>query len=151
MTTEPKLTTTGDEVWVDETWTYAGLRFQRRGVKPLHAWMTPNEEGEQLWSAGADVIGGSYLVETTNGGQRARIKGARYVGTAEVDELTVARWRLEHRTARTVVEAERAEKRQAKENGDVGDLTLRELRAQMHKSLPHQRAGILASVLEYLR
>lgn len=142
-----------DDNFVPTRWTYEGRRLDSKN-KLLTAWKREGAESAS-WFAGKTVagpiIGGVYeiLTHVRDDGVTARFGSAKYVEPIK-DELLVARLRAEDRAANIEYEAIAATKKLAKDNGDIGDLTLRELRKLMHNSMPARRTAMASVVLSYL-
>jgi len=132
-------------------WTYKH-RYLRRDGGIGHAWIAHNDEEVSYDAAPSGaVIGGLYKVECTLSGDRARPKSAEFTGDrADVDEGVLVEWRTEDRAAAVAAEIEKARKRLAKEDADIGDLTLHQARRLLAKGLPHQKAATAAVILRYL-
>lgn len=137
--------------WHQTEWTYIGRR-STRGGKPAHFFLDAAGETRSFAKVAASpIVGGVYLVEWLDNGDTisARIQGARYLRLSDDDNL--AEWRLKDRAASAQLEAERARKRAAAENGDFGTLTLADVRAMMSRTVTSAaRAGTIAAVLAYI-
>lgn len=138
--------------WTADEWTYTGRRSTRSG-KPAHLFLDAGAQPHSFAKVSASpVIGGIYLVEWLDNDDdtiSARIQAARYLRMTDDDRL--AEWRLQDRAASTQLEADRARKRAAADNGEIGALTLADVRAMVSR-LPTsaQRAGTIAAVLAYI-
>lgn len=153
MSTKTEQTTSTNDEWQNVEWTYCGRRMN--SGKLSHLWL--DERGERaIFSKGGSVIGGRYTLDVQRDGDEltARFGTLHFVGPYEDDDpdgAIVAGWTLEHRAAQTENEAVRAEKRLARETtGQMGPLTLRQVRHQYQRSTPMAQAGIAAAVLAYL-
>jgi len=139
-----------DEELEARPWYYGGRRLGKSN-KVLHLWVDHKEE--EHWYADAPSsagIGRRYDVRCTADGGQAVTKSARLdYGEQELHGKT-NEWRLEDRAASAEIERIRATKRAAADNGDLGDLTLSDVRALLNKGPWSQRAGYLAAVLRYL-
>lgn len=127
-----------------------GLRAYRGGRFAL-TYLDENGE-KRAWKKAnlGGVIGGVYEVEIEGDPSSVYSDTSRYVSIAEGREEEIAKWRLLDRAARAEQEAIRAERRAKESNGDLGDLTLREIREIMRGQLGHQRHGMLTAVSAYI-
>ena len=132
---------------------YAGLREYNRG-RYLHCYL--DRSGElKAWKKApmGTVIGGVYKIEADADNHGSVVpRTSEYVGKSEDPEHLehLDQWKLESAAARAKQEAERLEARLKKENTNMGELTLGEVRAMMHNRLGHQRQGIMAAVMNYM-
>lgn len=136
---------------IERTWTYTGAEIVQGG-KLGSAWLDHTGERRLFSDAPSPaIVGGIYTVRTTEDGTRAAVAGASYERASE-DERT-EEWRLTDRAERTehgAIKAKAKLIREAKaEAGDLGSLTLAEVKAKM-RGLPEHRAAVLATVLRYL-
>lgn len=138
-----------DDEWETEEWTYVGRVL---GFKKMQYRFIRPGEGDVFYSAAptGPVVGGVYSVEVkpASEGLTARVQGASYIRMSDSESLTT--WRMDDKTAQVEQERRRAAKRMAAENSDIGALTLAEVAAIIGRQLPHQRAGTLAVVLQYV-
>jgi hypothetical protein len=143
------------EGWTENEWVYIGRRFSA-GDKKL--WFNfRDHDGETRLFAKAPtspVIAGRYAVQNRKlpeGRCTARVQDARYVGPVAEPDHVVEVWRLQDPAAATQLEALRARKRAAADNGEIGDLTLADVRALVvHQATSTARAGMIAAVLNYI-
>jgi hypothetical protein len=147
--------------WAVETWHYMGRRCDRAGKLTDH-WQTAAahdpinpSETEKVFAHDRRqryVVGSAYAlpVQRDDDGVTARFGRAEQTGEVELDE-TVNAWRLLDRAAMAQQEQFRALQRAIKEAGDIGAMTLEQVREAYWRLLPHQRAGVIAAVIEYLR
>lgn len=103
-------------------------------------------------TAHGKVIGGIYEIESTADAKQAVIKksGNAFTVNNDIDEAKLAQWRLEDRAAYLEDEGRKAERRLAKENDDIGNMTLAELRHLTAMASPMQRAGMKVAAFRYL-
>ncbi len=141
-----------EDQWPIETWTYAGERYLATGVRHLYY----DVHGESMYFAKAPSyahVGAQYAVEVQRGDEgsvSARIKGARHVGMA-LDPDARAKWLAEHNAAKAEKAADSLGKKQVKENGEIGDMTLRQVRHMLlTRRGIQQRAALLAVVMAYI-
>lgn len=138
-----------DEVREDlaqREWTYAGQRVGADG-KLYDVWHDAAGVSHHYSKRGGFAVGSVYRVWASEDGSRAQFKDAPWVRRS--DDERRSEWDAEHRAAQTEIEARRAEKR-VKQERPIGGLTLEEVRNLMRARLPHQRAGLLAAVIEYV-
>ena len=140
-----------DDDLVPAEWIYCG-RALLTDNKVGHRWHTHMDEDFAFSKAptGA-VIGGRYEVQATADGQRAALKSARYLGSSDTDEETLAAWRLKDRATAAAADLARAQRKAITENGDFGAMRLDDVRTFISTGTPAQRAGALAAVLRYLK
>lgn len=132
-------------------WTYLGVRVDS-SRKARHAWLN-HLGGFGSFDTGPDggvaAVGGVFEVECSEDAKLARIKSARYVRTSEDERL--AEWALQHRAAQAEDEANKAAKRLVKDTtGQLGGLTLEQVREQWLNSTQMGKIGIQTAVLQYL-
>lgn len=97
------------------------------------------------------VIGGTYLVECSADGERARPRSARFVSAWDGDSNELADLRARS-TALATEKAMRAAARAAsKESADIGALTLEQARTLINSRLGHNRSAMAATIIRYLR
>lgn len=137
------------EPLAEHEWIYAGRRYIKE--KLWHYWLDHNDKRAMFDKAPAGpAIGGRYVVKATENSSHAAPSQARFVGTVTPDDERLPGWRVEDRAASAALEADRFRKRAGRENGDIGDMTLGQLRAQMRGKPMHLRTGTVAAVLAYL-
>lgn len=142
-----------DDGYIPERWIYEGRRLGSKD-KLMSTWHRETEE-KASWFAGKTVagavVGGIYELKTLTreDGVTVRFGSAKYIERVP-DEVLIARLRAEDRAANIQYEAGLAQKKLAKDNGDIGALTLAELRKIMHSSMPARRTALAATVLNYL-
>jgi hypothetical protein len=135
-----------------ERWTYLG-RVELKTGKVGHRWR--DEGGVELAFAvlRGMTIGGLYELEVTRGDDGAfeSVKAAPlYIGRADLDADAVARLRAEDQATMTHVEARRAHARDARENVDIGDMTLRQVRAMWMDAVAGREHAVMARVIGYI-
>lgn len=137
--------------WHQTEWTYIGRRTTRTG-KPAHFFIDAGGKSRSFAKVSASpVIGGVYLVEWLDNGDTisARIEDVRYLRMSADESL--AAWRLADRAASAHLEAQRARKRAAAENGDFGSMSVADVRAMVSRQATSAaRAGMIAAVLHYI-
>jgi hypothetical protein len=137
-----------------QTHRYVCMGLREWGGKFVVAYL--DEDGqERAWSGKKNIgtiIGGTYRVEIGDDPGTIYIGSSQFVGMSQDPDHkeSISQWRLQDRTARNTQEAQRAAKRLQKENSDLGDLTLREIKALFRSNLAHQRQGMLTAVNHYL-
>lgn len=142
-----------DDGFVPTRWVYEGRRLNSKN-KLMSTWLREGEE-KPSWFDGKTVsgaiVGGIYELstQTREDGVTVRFGSATFIERV-TDEVLMARLRAEDRAANIENEAIAAQKKLAKDNGDIGDLTLQELRKIMHNSMPARRTAMAAVVLNYL-
>jgi len=142
-----------DTEWSTQRWIYAGRRWGGAKGKIFYAFVPedgPFTAEDELWYAGAPKhasVGTIYAVEATDG--QARVRQAEFVGRCK-DETLVESWRVRDRTAGVTQEAHRAAKRLQSQNGEIGGLTLEQLRGVLESQPKHVQDGTLVVVLRYL-
>jgi hypothetical protein len=143
------------EGWTENEWVYLGRRFSA-GDKKLWFNFRDHEGETRLFSRppSSPVVGGRYAIQNRRlpeGRCSARVQDAGYVGPVAEPDRVVEVWRLQDRAAATQLEALRARKRAAADNGEIGDLTLAEVRALVvRQATSTARAGMIAAVLNYI-
>ena len=135
-----------------ETWWYAGRRELKSRL--AHAFTPLQDEGFLLYSKApkSPVIGASYRVEVERSSDHvtAKISSAVLFLADTERHADIDQWRLEDRTAVALVEQYRAVKRMAQANGELGLLTLQDIRVAYSKAPTVQRWGLVAAVLAYI-
>jgi hypothetical protein len=143
------------EGWTENEWVYLGRRFSA-GDKKLWFNFRDHDGETRLFSRPprSPVIGGRYAVQNRTlpeGRCSARVQDARYVGPVAEPDHAIELWRLTDRSAATQLEALRARKRAAADNGEIGNLTLADVRALVvRQATSTARAGMIAAVLNYI-
>lgn len=131
-------------------WVYGGQRQASNG-QLRHLWLTQGGEELLYKKAGKGCTPGfkySVGVELKPGGDRSvdlstiQWTGDQADNAGELQALD--------REAKVQQEQQRAHDKLRKEGKEFGDLTLAELRALSRSRLPHQRAGLVAAVVQYL-
>jgi hypothetical protein len=107
---------TKDEIeWVDEVWTYLGIRLNTKGQRRA-AWMDP--KGTTLYYAPVagqtPVIGGLYDVQVQRDGGRVTRKVPVYTGRTTDLADQVADWTAAHHVAQVQLARQRRESNDAK-------------------------------------
>ncbi len=138
---------------------YVGRRVLSKGALG-HCYVRATDPDDRDSSAGVLIfmkplakltyIGGSVNVDEERPGTFTVRTHSWERHEAVTDEL-LARWRMDDSAARTESAAAAQRKKMHAEQGDLGDLTLRELEARMSRMLPDARRALLANVLDYLR
>lgn len=138
-----------DEPWQEEYWYYMGQSLGAKD-KLIHLFRTPRGEKAYNGAPKSAVIGRQYLIEVEPGGTRARIDGAKMTdhSNRHVDTDT---WRLRDREARAEYDSIAAAKRLATDNGDLGNVTLKDIKGRMLTLRNRQqRAALLAAIVSYI-
>lgn len=142
-----------DDELVVQRWVYAGRRWVSTKGKLYHAFLNeegPHTSGDERWYGGAPKhasVGSIYAVEASD--RQAKVRSAELVGRCR-DEQLVGSWRAMDRSAGTAQEGVRAAKRLQSRNGEIGSLTLEQLRDVMESQPKHVQDGTLVVVLRYL-
>lgn len=125
-------------------WTYMGQRLTA-SKKLAHAWR--REDGEQVLylKLKAASVGGVYALDVSPNGEKVFSASLRFV--RQSDDENAPRWSIEHESARVEYDAQRAEKSAAKEK-PLSDMTLREVKQMMHRTLAPRRRALLAVILK---
>jgi len=126
-------------------WVYLGRRIFKGG-KLSHVFQSDDDIKIFSKAPRHPVVGDLYAIEWN--GQSARLADAKRLSATHDERLS--EWRLRDREALTNDEARKATKRLHDRNGDLGELTLDDLKAIMSKQPQHIRAGTVATVLSYL-
>jgi len=147
-------TTTDPDEGTTETWTYIGRRGGYEDGKPAHVFLDPS--GKSRAFNGKVIrhpaIGGRYTLTVWHreeGRISANFDSVRYAGMHD-DAEDMNRWRAEAMAAEQEVSANQAAARLARDNGDIGAITLHGLRDIMRRQPPHLRRGTLAAINEWL-
>ena len=133
---------------VPEEWTYLGRRLVRGG-KIGYCWLTADDEEVIFDKVKATVIGGVYEIEVIHNedGTRSVYKNTvKYAGRSHADSKKVGQWALEDKAAYTEQQRRGVEKKKAKEDKPLGNLTLKEI-GLMCRRAPSQRSAIIATVI----
>lgn len=134
-----------------ETWTYMG---HRRVNDTLYAaWKDAN--GKTLLydkKRGDAIIGQQYELEVERddeSGISVYFRSKRFIGPVEPEQ--VSEWRAEAAQAESADQYDRAEAKLIKENGDIGSLTLDDVRRMLRNRKGWKnRTTLLAVVQAYL-
>lgn len=137
----------------EHTWTYLG-RCITSDKKLGSRW--EDHHGALVVFGGTDAhgrpIGSTFTVEARADSGRARVQSAKWIGKNEaLTEEQIDRWKLEDQAAYRTFEARRAERRLAKDNKDIGAMTLNEIHRTMQGKPAMQKTAMLTVVLDYLR
>lgn len=138
-----------EDIWLEEYWYYQGQRLSTKD-KIVHAWRTPG--GDKVYGGAPNraVIGRRYLVEVKSDGSKARVDGAKFDNDTPV-HIDVDTWRLRDREARAEYDSIAAAKRLATDNGDLGNVTLKDIKGRMLTLRNRQqRAALLAAIIAYV-
>jgi hypothetical protein len=136
-------------------WVYLGRRRSPTGGKTYGRWRDlrfPQDHDNAVHHyekpSASWIIGGEYEVTTNEDGSRWRGQPRLDVfRTESLSELEINLARMDDETFKIERDAE-AYSRKVK--GDIGSLTLRDIKATMAEQ-PMRRAAILAAALRYLR
>lgn len=142
-----------DDGRVTEHWTYIGKRTYAADYP--HGFLDP--AGTERYFSGKvmahPAVGARYAVSVLHRPDDDRVSAyietARYVGMHD-DDNAIARWRFEHMAAEAQRQQEAAEKRLARDNGKIGDLTLDEVRDLLRRQPSMIRRGTIAAITEWL-
>lgn len=137
-----------------ERWAYAG-RCILTGRKTGHEFVTEGGSGESFYFAKAPknpVVGGVYTVEVERHEDGVTVVGlTQSFWTGEyVEDYKRDKWRADDRQAAAELDHDKAARAAAKDNGDLGDLTLRQVRDMLRTAIGTRRVSLLAVVLRYL-
>ena len=149
---------TDEDVFTIETWFFAGNRVGT--PKPMVIWVSAIDKEEHWFDFGPahkdKSIGGAYEIETcrTKTNVRLRFGTAKYRGNPVTAGLitseTVAEWRTLSQAADVEIAAQKKHARMIKENSDIGNLTLRDLRSMIGRVHGTNRGALIATVLTYI-
>lgn len=130
-------------------WTYTGRYGMTKGLGSQ--WIDHRGETVRFGRVpkGA-VVGGRYLVRCLADSSSAVIIDAEYQGPTGESPETVAQWRLDDKREYLHDEARKAVDRAKRENGDLGQLTLEQVRQQLLRAGGLRRGALLAAVLGYI-
>ena len=137
-----------DEEWETRRFYYAGRRYT--GSKILHVMSAVNDPDDvAAFKKGPPglFIGGMYEVEIRT--DSARIQSATWL-SREPKSDRAPDWRLKDQAAGIEQERDRALRRMRKENADIGNLTLREIRTMIAAQPRHVKNGTIQVVTNYL-
>lgn len=130
-----------------ETWTYVGRRFLT-GNKIGYAWIDATDEEVMFDKIKATVVGGLYEIEVVRGGDKLSVykNTVKYVGPSGSDKDTVAKWAALDKAAYTEQQRRAVERKAAKEDQPLANLTLAQVATMVRRS-PSQRSAIIATVI----
>jgi hypothetical protein len=131
-----------------QVWTFAG-RVILTNKKLGFRFYTADGE-ERIFGKGPSgaVIGGQYEVEAND--TQARVTTAKFIGQDLSDEAKITRWRAEDRAEYTTHEMWATEKRLARDNGNLGNMTLDQIAEMMATALPSRRHAMVALVMSHI-
>lgn len=137
------------EELVGRSWIYLGRYAHPKGLGSR--WLDHNDKPAWFAKGPKDaIVGGRYLVDCTADSGRAVVRGARYEAKADVGDGQLAEWRLEDRRAYLEDEGRKAVARAKRDNGDIGALTLDQVRRLLLTAGGLRRGALLAAVLGYI-
>jgi hypothetical protein len=132
---------------VPEEWFYMGRRIVRGG-KIAYGWLTADGEEVLFDKVKATVIGGAYEIEVIYGDDARSVyrNTVKYAGRMHSDKKKVQQWALEDKAAYTEQQRRGIEKKKAKEEKPLANMTLKEV-GLMCRRAPSQRSAIIATVI----
>lgn len=135
-----------------EVWTYIGRRFN--GPQICHTFLDP--QGEERMFTGKvmrhPAIGSRYTIKVTHrddGRVTAGVESAKFLAQ-HFGPDDIMRWRTESASVETSYQQELATKRLARDNGDLSEMTLGDLRRMLSRQPAPIKRGTLAAVTEWL-